>query len=424
MSSEALATRVLPVQVQATPGGRALWETATLGDVVDTLIAGVSVNADNRQIGEGEIGVLKTSCVSGGQFLAGEHKSVLTDELDRARTPVRAGSIIISRMNTPALVGANAYVDEDHPDLFLPDRLWQLRTSDRADSRWLSYSMQSASFRSFIDDIATGTSGSMKNISKERLLQAPLALPPLDEQRRIAEVLRSVDEAMACADAVARQAQALWHSLTESLIWKIQMDSPANIRPLGDAVQSSDYGVNAPLGNEPAGYAVLRMGNLQDGWIDRADLKWGDIGDQEALALTLEVGDILFNRTNSRELVGKVALVREPTDDLYASYIVRLRVNRRVADPHYLFAVMHSRRAQGQFKSIATPGVSQSNINPTNLKKQLIPLPSLSEQQAIASRMQAVERARRCAVAELSAIRRIKADLMSDLLSGRVRVPE
>jgi type I restriction enzyme S subunit len=265
--------------------------------------------------------------------------------------------------------------------------------------------------------------GTRAKLNQADLKRLPIWLPPLDEQRRIAEVLRSVDEAIAAAERVARQAHALWHSLTESLIWQLQTDSPASTRPLGDAVQSSDYGVNAPLGIKPAGYVVLRMGNLQDGWIDRTDLKWGEIADREAQVLALEVGDILFNRTNSRDLVGKVALVREPTDDLYASYIVRLRVNRSVADPHYLLAVMHSRRAQAQFKSIATPGVSQSNINPTNLKKQLIPLPPLSQQRDIAAQLEAVEGVRRSALEQFAIMQQIKTDLMSDLLSGNVRVP-
>ncbi|RVD70640.1 MAG: hypothetical protein E5V62_03835 [Mesorhizobium sp.] len=254
--------------------------------------------------------------------------------------------------------------------------------------------------------------------------QVPISLPPLDEQRQIATVLRSVDQAIAAGQRVAEQAEAVWHGLTERLIWDRLSKGPEMARPLGQALQRTDYGVNAPLGNEPTGYAVLRMGNLQDGWIEPAELRWGEIADAEAKALALEVGDILFNRTNSRDLVGKVALVRQPTDFLYASYIVRLRVNRSVADPYYLFAVMHSRRAQARFKSIATPGVSQSNINPTNLKKQVIPLPSLAEQRDIGSQLQSVETVRRTALDEVMRSRQIKSDLMSDLLSGRVRVPK
>src|SRR5690606_16304371 len=139
------------------------------------------------------------------------------------------------------------------------------------------------------------------------------------------------------AEQIAEQAQTVWYGLAEGLIWDRLAKSPEAAQPLGHALRSTDYGVNAPLGTVPTGFAVLRMGNLQDGWIDTTDLKWGEIDDAEAQALALDVGDILFNRTSSRDLVGKVALVREPTDFLYASYIVRLQVNQSVADPYYLF---------------------------------------------------------------------------------------
>lgn len=153
------------------------WPRVRLADLVVSLDAGVSVNSEGRPRQSDEIGVLKTSCVSGGRFNPAEHKTVLSRERSRVRVPVRADSIILSRMNTPDLVGENAYVDTDHPELFLPDRLWLLRTSERADCRWLSYFMQSELFRSQLSDIATGTSGSMKNISKARLAALSLRLP-------------------------------------------------------------------------------------------------------------------------------------------------------------------------------------------------------------------------------------------------------
>lgn len=325
---------------------------------------------------------------------------------------VKAGTIMMSFKLTIGRVAVAG------TDLFTNEAIAAFQPVHGLDAAFLPYWLEH-----FVQDAETDQAIKGVTLNKQKLAALSGLLPPLEQQLRIAEVLRSVDEAIAAAQGVAEQELALWHGLTESLIWQPETDRPAAIRPLGDAVQSSDYGVNAPLGIEPAGYVVLRMGNLQDGWIDRTDLKWGEIADSEARALALEVGDILFNRTNSRDLVGKVALVREPTDDIYASYIVRLRVNRSVADPHYLFAVMHSRRAQAQFKSIATPGVSQSNINPTNLKKQLVPLPSLAEQREIASQLQAADEARRFAQQELTTLREIKANLMSDFLSGHVRVP-
>src|ERR1700737_1224581 len=97
------------------------WCHVALADVIASLDAGVSVNSEGRQCEAGEIGVLKTSCVGGGRFNPSEHKAVLNGERGRVRVPVRADSIVLSRMNTPDLVGENAYVEEDQPRLFLPD---------------------------------------------------------------------------------------------------------------------------------------------------------------------------------------------------------------------------------------------------------------------------------------------------------------
>jgi type I restriction enzyme, S subunit len=297
-----------------------------------------------------------------------------------------------------------------------------LRAKQSADPGFLFQVLQSEPLVSHA--IATAAGTKMPRTHARSILSFEIAAPPLDEQRRIAEVLRSVDDAIAAAQCIAEQAQVVWHGLAEGLIWERLEQDVSLSRPLGAALNGSDYGVNASLRSEQSGHAILRMGNLQDGYIDPTDLKWAQIEGPEAEALALNVGDILFNRTNSRDLVGKVALVREATDFLYASYIVRLRVNQSVADPYYLYAVMHSRRAQSEFKSIATPGVSQCNVNPTNLKKQVIPLPSLAEQRDIAGQLKSAETLRRNVMDELVTLRQLKSDLMADLLSGHVRMPE
>ncbi len=101
------------------------WPVVKLGDIVDELESGVSVNSESRKAVGDEVGILKTSCVTSGVLDPKEHKAVLPEELPRVRCPVRKNSIIISRMNTEALVGANAYVGKgcrpfisgrNHPD--------------------------------------------------------------------------------------------------------------------------------------------------------------------------------------------------------------------------------------------------------------------------------------------------------------------
>jgi len=162
------------------------WPMVELSEIIDELESGVSVNSTSTRTNKGELGILKTSCVTTGIFQPEEHKTVVPDELLRVRCPVRENTIIISRMNTAALVGANAYVANNYPNLFLPDRLWQtVITRPDVEVRYVQTILASDSCRSHISAICGGTSGSMKNIAKPQLLSIAIPLPPLATQRAI-----------------------------------------------------------------------------------------------------------------------------------------------------------------------------------------------------------------------------------------------
>jgi type I restriction enzyme S subunit len=290
--------------------------------------------------------------------------------------------------------------------------------SENCDPEFLCHWLNSS--RSLLTAAAGGST--FKELSRSTAKLLPILVPPLHEQRRIAEVLRSVGQVIQCVEQNVRQSLRLWETLVEARIWLPAFED-SMLAPLSKSIRASDYGVNAPLTDEAVGTAVLRMGNLQGGQIDLTNLKWGVISDEEAKPLRLRDGDILFNRTNSRDLVGKVAIVRGEPDYLYASYLVRLSIDQSVSDPYFVFAAMNSRRGQAALKTIATPGVSQSNINPTNLKKLPFPLFSLAAQRTVAEELRAVENARLASIAELSTLQATFSHLSSQLLSGRIRVP-
>ena len=179
------------------------WPIVELGEIIDELESGVSVNSTNRPAEGGEVGILKTSCVTSGVFVPEEHKAVLPEELSRVRCPVRKNSIIISRMNTEALVGANAYVEQDYAHLFLPDRLWQTVIS-RSDVlvRYIQHVLASGQCRSRISSKCGGTSGSMKNIAKPQLLALQIPLPPLEVQKEIVAEIEGYQKVINGARAV------------------------------------------------------------------------------------------------------------------------------------------------------------------------------------------------------------------------------
>ncbi|MEZ2774632.1 restriction endonuclease subunit S [Acinetobacter pseudolwoffii] len=172
------------------------WTGLKIKDLVKSLDAGVSVNSEDVEPKEDEYSVLKTSCISSGYFDENERKRVLQDgEIQRLKEPVLDDSILMSRMNTPLLVGMNAYVFKAPKNTFLPDRLWQLKIDDnKTVTRWLAFYLGSDQGLNQIRDLASGTSNSMKNITKPDVLNLDLFVPSKEEQTKIASFLSTVDE--------------------------------------------------------------------------------------------------------------------------------------------------------------------------------------------------------------------------------------
>jgi len=203
------------------PGFEGEWEVKRLGDEIRDLEAGVSVRSttDKEKPSSGRY-ILKTSAVSQGQFSPIETKEIISCDISRAKTPIKAGDLIISRMNTPALVGECGYSHSDHPNLFLPDRLWRAayRDPQAVSSRWLSYTLSTQQNRTRIKELATGTSGSMKNISKRPLLDLEIKWPSLDEQNAIAKVLSEMDDDIDAINAQLNKAQGIKRGMMQQLL--------------------------------------------------------------------------------------------------------------------------------------------------------------------------------------------------------------
>lgn len=172
------------------------WDSLKIKDLVNSLDAGVSVNSEDIKPENDQYSVLKTSCISSGYFDETERKRVLQhNEIERLKEPVLDASILMSRMNTPLLVGMNAYVLKAPAKTFLPDRLWQLKIiEDKTVTRWLAFYLGSDQGLNQIRDLASGTSNSMKNITKPDVMNLDLFVPSKEEQTKIASFLSAVDE--------------------------------------------------------------------------------------------------------------------------------------------------------------------------------------------------------------------------------------
>jgi len=174
------------------------WEESPLSNFILSLDAGVSVNAGDRPANKTEFGVLKTSAVTNGIFAPEENKVVLAEsEQSRLKEPVSGGTIIICRKNTPALVGANVYVESRHENLFLPDLLWAAKPRAGVSMRFLAFVLGSEKGRAALSKLASGSSVSMSNITKPDVLAFSVMAPSPAEQQRIAECLTTLDALIA-----------------------------------------------------------------------------------------------------------------------------------------------------------------------------------------------------------------------------------
>ena len=193
---------------------------------------------------------------------------------------------------------------------------------------------------------------------------------------------------------------------------------------LGKLTLSSDYGTSKKT-NDNTGIPVLRMGNMKDGKIVLDNLVFLELENSEFQRLKLYPGDILINRTNSADLVGKVSIFDLDGDYVCASYIVRFKINQEIINPYYLNYYMNMSDSQNRIKTIATQAIQQANINPTTLKKSfIVKFPkSKHEQDKIVKIISTWDKAIELKEKLIDEKKKQKAGLMQKLYTGKVRIP-
>jgi type I restriction enzyme S subunit len=190
---------------------------------------------------------------------------------------------------------------------------------------------------------------------------------------------------------------------------------------LGEVIAETQYGLNERAGSDGR-YPVLRMNNLIDGRIDTSDLKYVNLDNASFQRFRLNKGDVLFNRTNSYELVGKTALFDLDGDYVFASYLVKVVVKEAHLLPEFLNYYLNWEAAQDRLRMLATRGVSQSNISATKLRGFEIPIPPLVEQHVIVDRLAMVDAKIQTETRRKAALEALFHSLLHHLMTGKVRV--
>ena len=254
-----------------------------------------------------------------------------------------------------------------------------IRPLPSMDSRFLAHLIRSDNYREKLEQASTGTT--MMNLSNNALGDLIIAVPPLPEQQRIVGILDEAFHGIATAKANAEKNLQNARALFESHLQSVLSSKKWKLRTLGDACEGVEYGSSAKskaVGTIP----VLRMGNIQDGILDWEKLVYTD-DKAEIEKYLLKHNDVLFNRTNSPELVGKTAIYKSEMPAIFAGYLIRIHRREDLLDADYLNYYLNSEMALTYGKTVTISSVNQANINGSKLKTYPIPLPPISEQRTI-----------------------------------------
>ena len=237
-----------------------------------------------------------------------------------------------------------------------------------------------------------GRGATFREISKQIVEEIKIPVPSMQEQHRIADILFKIDALMGKRQ---QQAEKL-DELVKARFVEMFGDPVLNcqgfpVRTIGELTTEVKYGTSKPA-VEGGKYPYLRMNNLTiDGKLDLHDLKQIDVDTSEFEKCVVRKGDVLFNRTNSAELVGKTAYYGLDEEMIIAGYIIRVRVNNLIL-PQYLSFYMNMPFMKQRIRSMAKGAVNQANINSKELKSIKVIVPPLEVQGKVVEYEERIDR--------------------------------
>jgi len=233
----------------------------------------------------------------------------------------------------------------------------------------------------------------IRNLNFKEYLKLTIPFPPLEEQRRIVgrieELTRPIEEAKRLRQAAREQAEKIMPAALAEVFGRAESEGWENLRVSEIAVEIKSGFACAKKHAVDSGIPHLRTNNIGvNGELDMAQLTCFPPHLVDLETYDLQAGDVLFNNTNSTELVGKTAIVREDHPYAFSNHITRLRVNRQLVQPEWLAICLRVLWHSGFFARNCRRWIGQSGFSATMLRDVEIPLPPLEEQQRILAHLE------------------------------------
>lgn len=317
------------------------------------------------------------------------HKRLATDDTSRYKVVRRHDIAFNPYLLWAGAVAQNIIVEEGIISPLYPT----FRVRAGFDPRYVARLLLSPQIVASYDTIAFGSIPRRRrsSVTDFLALDLPWAPPNLDAQRRIAAILDQADALRVKRRQVLAQLDVLSQSIFDDMFGDPSgWPSRWRMGCIEDMAESVQYGTSGKAG-ETGTFPILRMGNItDDGRIDLSDLKYIDLHARDVTKYTVRRGDLLFNRTNSPEKVGKAAVVRTDVRLALAGYLVRVRVDPKHS-PEFISAYLRSEHGKATRRGMAKVAINQANISAGAMKRISIALPPTDLQKKFERRLHEIE---------------------------------
>lgn len=327
----------------------------------------------------------------------------------------RPGDIVASKIDLKN--GAVAIIPDEWDKAVVTNHFAVYETNlDRLDPKYFHLLIQVKFFKEHLWRNKVGAEG-RKEVKLEFFESLEIPIPPLPIQQKIVAYWEAV---IAKANLLEDQAKATIDGSSRTFIHELGLSIPKKqksqkvfsaqwkdfdrwsvsynqavitmldlskgkfpVVELGAILDIVQYGTSEKTNSSGEGVGVIRMNNIIDGDLDLSNLKHLKVSKNIEETLKLFNGDILINRTNSKELVGKCAVFDKNETYIFASYLIRLRLKAEKADPHFISFAINGPIGRQQINALSRQIIGQANINSQEIRSLKLPLPELKVQQKL-----------------------------------------
>ena len=371
------------------------WKKVKLGDICD-LRNGVAIKSEDYVTSSNTLNCRMSNIRPDGTFDILYNAKYLPDNfLEKYKNYLlKDGDLVIAMTDMagdPKILGVPTVVKSNGFNIIQNQRVGKLELlTKNIDENYLKLVLQSKKAKNYFKKFSAG--GVQLNLSKKEILNVPIILPTIEEQKKLANLFKIIENFI----YLRKEELVNLHFLNKSLFSRMFGDIKTNdknweIKKLGEVVETQ-YGTSKKATSVVGEFPILRMNNITySGEMDYKDLKYIELSDSEKEKFLLKKGELLFNRTNSKELVGKTGLFNLDIPMVFAGYLIRIKPSNLIHSKFLLF-FMNSEYMKKLLYNKAKNIVGMANINAKELEDFSIILPPIELQKKFAERIEKIEK--------------------------------